>query len=78
MYGITTPSFTAWLYSWAAVCLAKALIDKVRGKYLTLQDIYDVYDNDDYDAIISYALNESEEIEIMDSLGLYFIKGSIS
>lgn len=61
-----------------AVCLAKALIDKVRGKYLTLQDIYDVYDNDDYDAIISYALNESEEIETIDSLGLYFIKDNVS
>ena len=61
-----------------AVCLAKALIDKAQGKYLTLQDIYDVYDNDDYDAIISYALTESEEIETMDSLGLYFIKDSIS
>lgn len=61
-----------------AVCLAKALINKMQGKYLTLQDIYDVYDNDDYDAIISYALNESEEIETMDSLGLYFIKDNIS
>lgn len=61
-----------------AVCLAKTLIKKMQVKYLTLQDIYDVYDNDDYDAIISYALHESEEIETIDSLGLYFIKDNVS
>lgn len=61
-----------------AVCLAKTLIEKLQVKYLTLQDIYDVYDNDDYDAIISYALHESEEIETIDSLGLYFIKNNVS
>lgn len=61
-----------------ATSLAKALINKLQVKCLTLQDIYDVYDNDDYDAIISYALNESEEIETIDSLGLFFIKNTVS
>lgn len=61
-----------------AVCLAKGLLKKSDTPYLTLQEIYDVYDNDDYDAILAFALSESEEIETIDSLGMFFIKGDIS
>lgn len=60
-----------------AVCLAKTLINKLQVKYLTPQDIYDVYDNVDYGAIISFALSESEEIEKIDALGFYFIREDV-
>lgn len=61
-----------------AVCLVKALMKEMQVKFLTLQDVYDVYDNDDYDAIISYALRESEDIETIEALDLFFIKGEVS
>lgn len=61
-----------------AVCLITALMRDMQVKFLTLQDVYDVYDNDDYDAIISYALRESEDIETVDALDLFFIKGEVS
>lgn len=60
-----------------AVCMVKALMRQMQVKFLTLQDVYDVYDNDDYDAIISYALKESEEIESINALDLFFVKGEI-
>ena len=61
-----------------AVCLVKALLKKAGTPYLMLQEIYDVYDNDDYDAILAFALNESEEIETITALGMFFIKGPVS
>ena len=61
-----------------SVCLIKALMRDTQVKFLTLQDVYDVYDNDDYDAIISYALRESEDIETINALDLFFIKGEVS
>ena len=61
-----------------AVCLVKAIMKERQVKFLTLQDIYDIYDNDDYDAIISYALRESEDIETIEALDLFFIKGEVS
>ena len=61
-----------------AVGLAKALIAKQANNYLAIQDVYDVYDNDTYDAILSYALKESEEIESIEALGLFLVKGTIS
>lgn len=61
-----------------AVCLAKSLLKSLKKRFLTLQDIYDVYDNDAYDAVLSYALNESEEIETVEPLGLYFIIENVS
>ncbi len=47
-------------------------------KCLTLQDIYDLYDNDNYDAIIAYTLKESENIETLAPLGLFVQKTEIS
>lgn len=61
-----------------AACLADVLIRSSQVHFLTLQDVYDIYDNDNYDAILSYALRESEDIETVEPLGWFFIKQEIS
>ena len=61
-----------------AVCLITSIINRSQSQFITLQDVYDIYDNDEYDAIIYYALKESEEIEAIESLGLFFLKTQVS
>ena len=61
-----------------AVCLITSIINKLQSQFITLQDVYDIYDNDEYDAIIYYALKESEEIETIEALGLFFLKAQVS
>lgn len=59
-------------------CLVEVVMLKSNKQCLTLQDVYDLYDNDNYDAIIAYALNESENIETISSLGLFMLKSDVS
>ncbi len=61
-----------------AVVLAKEIMKKSNQLYATIQDICDIYDNNDFDAILTYALSSSDEIEFIREIGIYLIKDDVS
>lgn len=61
-----------------AVILVKEIMKKSNQSYATFQDVCDLYDNYDFDAILTYALSSSEEIEFIREIGIYLIKDDVS
>jgi DNA-directed RNA polymerase alpha subunit len=56
-----------------AVNLVRVLTNKLKLKFLVAQDIYDLFENNEFAEIILYALKESEEIEYIQSLDIFLI-----